>query len=59
METVREMLYSGVNPSGYSRIPHLIYLDDFSTNYPSQNRINRIANEINEYLEYKRKYTEV
>lgn len=35
------------------RIPHIIYLDDFNTNYPNTNRISRIACEINEYLKRK------
>lgn len=53
------MLYDGVNPAEYSRIPHSVCLDDFNTNYPNSNRINRIASEINEYLKNKHKYAEV
>lgn len=34
---------------------HMITEEDFSMEYPSKNRINRIASEIQEYLNYKRK----
>ena len=59
MKTEQEMLHDGVNPAEYSRIPHSVCLDDFNTNYPNSNRIDRIAGEINEYLKNKRKYAEV
>ena len=57
MKAVREMLHSGITPEEYSRIPHMIYLDDFNTNHPSPSRIDRIASEINEYLKYKNRNT--
>lgn len=41
------------------RIHNVITLSDFSTSYPNPNRINRIANELNEYLRYKYKNIEV
>ena len=49
------MLYGGISPVEYSRIQHMIYFDDFNTNHPSSNRVDRIASEINEYLKYKDK----
>ena len=55
MEAAQEMLRGWISPEEYSRIPHMICSDDFNTNYPSSNRINRIASEINEYLKYKDK----
>ena len=55
MKAIQETLRGGVNPSEYSRIQHMIYFDDFNTNYPNSNRIDRIANEISEYLRYKDK----
>ena len=55
METAQEMLRGYINPEEYPRIPHTICLDDFNTNYPNTNRIDRIANEINKYLKYKNK----
>ena len=59
MKTIHEILHNGTNPDEYSRIPHKICPDDFNTNYPNSNRIDRIASEINEYLKYKRKNTEI
>lgn len=59
MKVVHEILHNGVSPNEYSRIPHKICSDDFNTNYPNTNRIDRIASEINEYLKHKRKNTEV
>lgn len=53
MKAEREILHSRVPLAEYSRISHMIFLADFNTNYPSANRIDRIANEINEYLKYK------
>lgn len=47
------MLREGYDRDEYSRIPHVICLADFNTSYPTSNRINRIASEINEYLRYK------
>lgn len=55
MKNIEEILYSGITPAEYSRIPHMICLADFNTNHPNPNRINRIASEINEYLRYKNK----
>ena len=51
MKVVREILYK----PECDHIPHVIYLNDFNTNYPNPNRINRIASEISEYLKCKRK----
>lgn len=45
-----------IKPEEYCRIPHVITLSDFNTNYPNPDRINRIAREIDEYLKYKKKY---
>ena len=47
-----------VAPEEFLRTPHIILEGDFSTNYPSQSRINRVACEIDEYLRRKRKYME-
>lgn len=59
MKNGTKMLYEGfIRPDELSRIPHMIYPADFNTNYPSLDRIDRIANEINEYLKYKHKNTE-
>ena len=55
MRTLQKILYGVVEPTEYSRIPHMIYLSDFNTSYPNRNRIDRIASEINEYLKYKNK----
>lgn len=55
MEAIRETLCDGFSPSEYSCIPHSVCLDDFNTNHPNPNRINRIASEINEYLKHKHK----
>jgi hypothetical protein len=55
MKITQKMLHNGVNPSEYSRIPHMIYESDFNTNHPSANRIERIAREIDEYMKWKRK----
>lgn len=52
MRTVREILPGVVNTVESSRIPHMVYLGDFNTNYPSPNRIDRIASEINDYLKH-------
>ena len=59
MKTIQKTLHTGVAPSEYSRIPHVICLADFNTSHPNPNRIDRIASEINEYLSYKRKHTEM
>ena len=48
-----------ISPDEYSRINCAIVESDFSTNYPSQSRIERTAREINEYLNYKRRHMEV
>ena len=55
MESAQEKLCCVISQEEYSRIQHTICLDDFNTNYPNTNRINRIASEINEYLKYDRK----
>lgn len=57
MKTGKEILHNGVAPSEYSRIPHVIYPNDFNTNHPIPNRIDRIASEIDEYMKWKCKYT--
>lgn len=36
-----------------SRIPYYATEDDFSTYYPSRNRIDKIVREIEKYLKYK------
>ena len=59
MKTGKEILHNRINLREYSRIPHMICSADFNTNYPATNRINRIANEINEYMNWKRKCAEV
>ena len=59
MKTTKETLRIGETNTEYSRIPHMIYLDDFNTKHPSASRIDRIASEINEYLKYKRKNTDM
>jgi hypothetical protein len=58
METT-EKLYKEISPEEYSRIPHVIYLDDFNTNYPASNRVERIAREIDEYIKWKQKHIEM
>ena len=37
----------------------MIYLDDFNTNYPNPNRIDRIAREVDEYLKWKHKREDI
>ncbi len=59
MKVIQELLHTGINPEEYSRIPHIIYLDDFNTNHPNPNRIDRIARETDEYLKYKHKNIEM
>lgn len=59
MKFTHEILRGGVNPNKYSRTSHVICLADFDTSHPNPNRINRIANEINEYLKWERKFTGV
>ena len=59
MKTIKETLHNGITPSEYSRIPHMIYPDDFNMNHPNPNRIDRIAGEIDEYLKYKRKNADI
>ena len=54
METTQEKLRGVISPEEYPRIQHTICLDDFNTNYPNRNRIDRIANEINKYLKHKK-----
>ena len=55
---MQKILRNGFTPVDYSHIPHMICLSDFNTNYPSTNRIDRIAREINEYLKYCKKNNE-
>lgn len=59
MKDAKKVLYAGVSPSECSCIPHVIYIDDFNTNYPNPNRISRIAREVDEYLKYKYKNANV
>lgn len=54
----KNMCNGFVAPEEFLRTPHIILEGDFSTNYPSQSRINRVACEIDEYLRRKRKYME-
>ena len=58
MEDKRVIFKSGLSPEECSRISHMIYESDFNTNYPNQNRIERIAREIDEYMNYKKKHIE-
>lgn len=55
MKDRKEFLDCGATCVEYCRIPHVICSADFDTSRPVPNRINRIANEINEYLRWKRK----
>ena len=55
MKIVQETLHDWVNPDEYASIPHMIYFSDFNTNYPSPNRIDRIASEISECVKWKYK----
>ena len=60
MKIAQKILHGGlISPDEYSRIPHMVCLADFDTNHPAPNRIDRIASEINEYLRYKRKKTDM
>jgi hypothetical protein len=59
MKNTEKVLYTGVSPSECSCIPHVICIADFNTNYPNPNRISRIAREVDEYLKYKYKNTNV
>lgn len=56
MKMEREIFHGGIPSSEHSRIIHRVCLADFNTNYPSTDRIDRIAREINEYLTCKNKY---
>lgn len=56
---MKKELHNWVYPEEYSRIPHMVYLCDFNTSYPSSSRIDRIASEIDCYLNYKLKNTEM
>ena len=47
-----------VLPNEYSRIFHFVADADFNTNCPSPYRLERIANEVDRYLKYKRKCIE-
>ena len=51
----RDFLHSRTTYAECSQIPHMIYSDDFNTNYPNPNRIDRIAREVDEYLKWKHK----
>lgn len=55
MKNKQKILCSGFIPTELSRAPHMVCLADFNTSHPNLNRINRIANEINDYLKYKNK----
>lgn len=59
MKSEEKKLHRVISPEEYSRIHHEIYLDDFNTNYPSSNRVERIAREIDEYIKWKRKHIEM
>ena len=60
MKFEKETLRSGlISPDEYSCIPHMICFADFNTNYPNPNRIDRIASEIDEYLNWKGRCMEV
>lgn len=48
-----------ISPGEYSRISHVIYPEDFNTNYPASNRVERIAREIDEYIKWKQKNIEI
>ena len=56
MKNAEKKLYGSISRDEYSRIPHVIYLDDFNTNYPTSNRVERIAREIDEYIKWKQKH---
>lgn len=58
MRSIKEKLHVRlIKPEEYHRISHVIAPSDFNTNYPSPDRVDRIAREIDEYLRYKKKYT--
>lgn len=59
MGNAEKKLYGSISREEYSRIPHVIYVDDFNTNYPVLNRVERIAREIDEYIRWKQKYIEI
>ena len=56
MKDTQETLSSGFAPVESCRIPHVICMADFNTNYPNPNRINRIAGEISEYLKCQKNH---
>ena len=58
MKTTREIFNKGLSPEECSRISHMVCLADFNTNYPNPSRIERVAREIDEYMNYKRKHME-
>ena len=55
MKTKRDILHSRTTPVVNSQIPHVIHPADFNTSYPDPNHIDRIAREVDEYLNWKRK----
>lgn len=59
MKNAQKISDSWVSTAKYSRVPHVICLADFDTNHPNQNRIDRIASEINEYVKHKSKYADI
>lgn len=56
MKSVEKKLWGEISRDEYSRIPHVIYLDDFNTNCPISNRVERIVREIDEYIKWKKKH---
>lgn len=58
MKVTREIFNAGISPEECSRISHMVCLADFNTYYPNPNRIERIAREIDEYMNYKKKHVE-
>lgn len=59
MKGIEKKFYGVISPDEYSRIPHVIYPEDFNTNYPASNRVDRIAREIDEYIKWKQKNIEI
>ena len=58
MKFVQEILSGNGFTTEVIPVPHKVYLDDFSTSHPNSSRVDRIANEVNEYLRYKKKHAE-
>ena len=45
-----------ITPEEFPRVSHMVTEADFDTESPNPYRIERIASEIREYLNYKRKH---